>query len=91
MQIMKKFITLIFLTIFSLNTSAENLENKTMSELIKEGYKILYEEAPTPNEENIYVFLQKGIAERGFMKSYEIIICKIPGKNFNEKTTCKIP
>ena len=41
--------------------------------------------------ENIYVFLQKGIAERGFMKSYEIIICKIPGKNFEEKTTCKIP
>ena len=83
---MIKNIGFLVITLFlSVNSYAEVLEDKTLNELIKENYKI--------NEQN----LATGYFSQGYIyfvlenENSEIVVCKVPGTNFSDKTFCKKP
>ena len=84
-KILKNIGFLIISIFLSVNSYAEDFENKTLNELIRENYKI--------NEKNH----ARGYFSQGYIyfilenENSEIVVCKVPGTNFFDKTFCKKP
>ena len=82
---MKNIIFVIIGIIISSNCYAENIKNLTLNELLKNDYKIDEKNAATGYVDQDYIYF---ILEND---DSEIVICKVPGTIFFDKTLCKKP
>ena len=71
--------------IISSNCYAENDKNLTLNELLKNDYKINENNPATGKMDQGYIYF---ILDND---DSEIVICKVPGSNFFDKTLCKKP
>ncbi len=85
---MKKIIITIIFIFFANNANTENIQQKSIGDLLKENYEVIDKITPTPQDGNVYFILVKTITT-AFRSEY--IVCKVPLADFENKTMCKKP